>query len=194
MLAGRLGYNADTQPWLRFMISSMYVSLAHALGSSRAHLVKSDKNFCALLKHMRSDLRFHRFRDGSSGAHGKPARTDDSKQEHGCALSQISKRIHRSRKRFQMNRTLRREIRLVYRALQSKWIDPWRPLGHMVPQDPNAAAWSDSSLHAAGGFSYDMGFWWYIKRPQDIAQRTLGSCRRTRVASFSQSTHWSTRP
>ena len=72
-----------------------------------------------------------------------------------------------------MNRTLRREIRLVYHALQSKWIDPWRPLGHMVPRDPSATAWSDSSLSAAGGFSYDMGFWWYIEWPQDIAQRTL---------------------
>ena len=59
----------------------MYVSLAHALGSSRAHLVKSNKNFCALLKHVRSDLRFHRSIDGSSGAHGKPAQTDDSKRE-----------------------------------------------------------------------------------------------------------------
>ena len=43
----------------------------------------------------------------------------------------------------------------------------------MVPRDPSATAWSDSSLSAAGGFSYDMGFWWYIEWPQDIAQRTL---------------------
>ena len=32
-----------------------------------------------------------------------------------------------------MNCTLQREIKLVYHALQSKWIDPLRPLGHMVP-------------------------------------------------------------
>ena len=43
----------------------------------------------------------------------------------------------------------------------------------MVPRDPSATAWSDSSLSAAGGFSYDMGFWWYIEWPQDIAQRTM---------------------
>jgi len=173
VLAGRLGYNADTQPWLKCVMSSMYASLAHALGSSRAHLVRSDRDFRALVKHVRKDLRFHRIRDEGDDAHGKPARTSDSKREHGFALSQTSKRIHHSRKRFQMNRTLRREIKLVHHALQSKWIDPWRPLGHMVPRDPSATAWSDSSLSAAGGFSYDMGFWWYIEWPQDIAQRTL---------------------
>ena len=43
----------------------------------------------------------------------------------------------------------------------------------MVPRDPSVTAWSDSSLHAAGGYSYDMGFLWYIEWPQDIPQCTL---------------------
>ena len=102
VLARRLGYNADTHPWLRFMMSSMYVSLAHALGSSRDHLVKSNKDFRALLKHVRRDLRFHKSRNGDSSAHSKPAQTNDSKREHRFALSQTSKRIHHSRRRFQI--------------------------------------------------------------------------------------------
>ena len=72
-----------------------------------------------------------------------------------------------------MNRTLRREIRLIHDALASDWIDPWRPIGHMIPRDPSGSAWSDSSLHAAGGFSYELGFWWYIEWPEAIKQRTL---------------------
>ena len=60
VLTGRLGYNANTQPWLRFVMSSMYASSAHALGASRAHLVRSDKDFRALTKHVRKDLRFHK--------------------------------------------------------------------------------------------------------------------------------------
>ena len=159
VLAERLGYNADMQPWLRFVMSSIYASLAHALGASRAHLVRPDRDFRALIKHVRKDLRFHKIRDEDLGAHGKPAQTDDSKREHRFALSQTSKRIHHSRKQFQMNRTLHREIRLVYHALQSEWIDPWRPLGHMVPRNPRATSWSDSSLSVAGDFSYGMGFW-----------------------------------
>ena len=80
----------------------MYVSLAHALGSSRDHLVKSNKDFRALLKHVRRDLRFHKSRNGDSSAHSKPAQTNDSKREHRFALSQTSKRIHHSRRRFQI--------------------------------------------------------------------------------------------
>ena len=43
----------------------------------------------------------------------------------------------------------------------------------MVSRDPSATAWSDISLHAAVGYSCDMGFWWYIKWPQDVTQCTL---------------------
>ena len=87
---------------------------------------------------------------------------------HGFALSQTSKRIHHSRKRFEINRTLRREIRLIYDALRSDRISPWRPLGHMINRDPSGGAWSNSCLHAAGGYSYDMGFWSYSRWPDDI--------------------------
>ena len=48
-----------------------------------------------------------------------------------------------------------------------------RPLGHMIPRDPSGVGYSDSCLHAAGGFSYDMGFWWYFEWPQSIQACTL---------------------
>ena len=72
-----------------------------------------------------------------------------------------------------MNQTLRRKIRLVFDALSSHWIDPWQPVGHMIPRDPSGTAWSDSCLHAAGGYSYEMGFWWYLEWPQHIQNHTL---------------------
>ena len=124
----------------------------------RAHLVRSDKTFRTLLKHVRKNARFHK--SGHQDRHGKPAQHDSQKRMHGYALSQTSKKIHHSRTRFPMNRTLRCEIKLISDALCSDWIDPWRPLGHLVSRDPSGTAWSDSSLHAAGGYRYDMGFWW----------------------------------
>ena len=150
-LAGRLGHSAETQPWLRFIMISLYSSLAHALGESRAHLIISDKAFRALLKHVRKDLRFHK--SDHQGHHGKPAQHNSQKQMHGYALLQTSKKIHHSRTRFLMNRTLRCEIKLIFDAFSSDWIDPWRPLEHMIPRDPSGTAWSNSSLHAAGGYS-----------------------------------------
>ena len=153
------------------MTTSLYLSLAHALGESRSHLVRTDSSFRKLLKHVKKDLKFHKTTDDTRN--GKPAQHNAHKRLHGYALLQTSGHIHHSRKGFPMNRTLRREIRLIRDALSSNWIDPWRPIGHRIPRDPSGSAWSDSSLDAAGGFSYELGFWWYLKWPENIRQHTL---------------------
>ena len=49
----------------------------------------------------------------------------------------------------------------------------WRPLGHFVKRSPSAIGDSDSSLHAAGGYSFDMGYWWYLEWPEAIRRSTL---------------------
>ena len=71
-------------------MTSLYSSLAHALGESRAHLVRSDKTFRALLKHVQKDLRFHK--SDNQGYHGKPAQHTSQKRMHGYALLQTSKK------------------------------------------------------------------------------------------------------
>ena len=38
---------------------------------------------------------------------------------------------------------------------------------------PSFRAWSDSCLYAAGGFSSDMGFWWYHEWPDSVRKQTL---------------------
>ncbi len=42
------------------------------------------------------------------------------------------------------------------------------PIAHLVPRDPSAMAYSDSSLHAVGGFSTDLNFWWHLQWPDHI--------------------------
>ena len=49
----------------------------------------------------------------------------------------------------------------------------WRPIGHLIKRSPSGMGDSDSSLHAAGGFSLDMGFWWYWEWPEEIKNSTL---------------------
>ena len=44
---------------------------------------------------------------------------------------------------------------------------------HLVNRSPSAVSYSDSCLHAAGGYSLDLGFWWYIEWPLAIQQSTL---------------------
>ena len=48
-----------------------------------------------------------------------------------------------------------------------------RPIGHFVNRDPSGTGWSDSCLDAAGGFSTDLGFWWYIEWPEKVRKATL---------------------
>jgi len=81
--------------------------------------------------------------------------------------------VHHSNKLFCINKTLKQELQLITAALTSPWIDTSRPIGHMIPRDPSGTGWSDSSLDAAGGYSLDMRFYWYIHWPEQIRRQTL---------------------
>jgi hypothetical protein len=47
------------------------------------------------------------------------------------------------------------------------------PVAHLVPQTPFATTIRDSLLEGAGGFSTMLGFWWHIRFPDEVVQRTL---------------------
>merc|ERR1711983_507038 len=49
-LTGRLGHIGDTAPWLRFMMSHVYTSVASSLRASHTHLCTSRQDFRRLLK------------------------------------------------------------------------------------------------------------------------------------------------
>ena len=69
--------------------------------------------------------------------------------------------------------TLRAELRLISNDLAAEWVMMWRPIGHLIPRIACAVADSDSSLKAAGGFSVELKFWWYIDWPPFIKNFTL---------------------
>ena len=43
----------------------------------------------------------------------------------------------------------------------------------MIPRTPDYQAWGDSSLYAAGGYSLDLNFYWYIQWPQSIQSKSI---------------------
>ena len=59
------------------------------------------------------------------------------------------------------------------RVLQAPHVCLRTPIGHLIRREPSSTAWSDSCLYAAGGFSVDMGFWWYIEWPSEVHKHTL---------------------
>ena len=149
-LTGRLGHIGDTAPWLRFMMSHVYTSVASALRASHAHLCTSRQDFRRLLKMAKATA-----------------------LEISFAQSKMAQMVHKTARSFPIVKSLRAELSLIARALSSDWIEMRRPIGHFVRRDPSGTAWSDSSLDAAGGFSLDMGFWWYIEWPRKVRQWTL---------------------
>ena len=128
----------------------IYASLAHALKASRKRLIRTSKAFRDLLKLIKQN----RVNSVEPVYHGK-------------------KTIHHSRSKYDFNSTLRIELRLIYRIFTSSWVDMTRPIGHMIKREPSAIGYSDSSLRAAGGYSIEMGFWWYIEWPPEVQNHTL---------------------
>ena len=155
-LTGRLGYIAETAPWLRFMMSHLHTSIARALKANNIHLIRTRRDFRRLLQTAKatslSDLDTRRSR---------------------FAASQAAKALHHSRVTHRITVPMRRKLNLIRTALSSDWISMWRPLGHFVKRSPSAIGDSDSSLHAAGGYSFDMGYWWYLEWPEAIRRSTL---------------------
>jgi hypothetical protein len=162
-LAGELCHISTTAPWLSHLLSHIYTSITAALKQSESHLVSTNKDF----RQMLNKLKQHTF----SGRQGSPLARDAL--EASYAASTTASMVHHSHRRFFINRTLRAELQLVESALSSPWIDMSRPIAHFVQRDPSGIAWSDSSLDAAGGYSVDMKFWWYIQWPEEVRQRTL---------------------
>lgn len=157
-LTGRLGHIAGTSPWLKFLMSEVYTSIRACLKLSQDTLVTTSSQFRKALK----------------AAKSTETRSDEDHRRKSFAQSAVAKAIHKNKKRYAMNKTLRWELTFISEALTANWINMARPIGHMVPRrDPRGKALSDSSLHAAGGYSTDLGFYWYLAWPEEVQRLTL---------------------
>ena len=179
-LVGQLGHISETTPWLRFLLSHVYSSVAYALKLSKAHLLCTRKEFRLMIKELKKlQLIFNNWLKDHNSNQVNMIEINKNKSEnqnlrHPAFIMPVtSKAIHKSRRGIEMNKTLREELRLIERALSSDWISLQRPISHMIKRDPSGIGYSDSCLRAAGGFSLDMKFWWYIEWPADVQIRTL---------------------
>lgn len=151
-ITGMLIFIASTAPWLKFLLSHVYTSIASAIGSNKAHLKLTNKQFRLLLKEAKSIV---------------PTR------ESTFAQSETARLIHSCPNTHWINTTLREELHLLTAVLSSREVNMRTPIAHLVRRDPSAMAWSDSSLTASGGYSDSMGYWYYYKWPKEIQSQTL---------------------
>ena len=97
-LAGRLGFVSDTAPWLRFLMSQVYTSIAAAIGYNRAHLYTTQGSFRDMVKMSR--------RGGNARYDNLTLRFDSTAREITFAQSGIGKAIHGAKRTFYLNGTL----------------------------------------------------------------------------------------
>ena len=152
-LTGMLVFIASTAPWLKFMMSHVYTSVAAAINKNYAHLIRTNKQFREFIK-MAKDL-------------------EATSNERTFAQSATARQVHACTNKHWINKTLLQELHLITKALESALISKRAPIGHLIRRDPSATAWSDSCLYAAGGFSTDMRFWWYFEWPPEVRKFTL---------------------
>ena len=62
---------------------------------------------------------------------------------------------------------------MIERALVTDTIIEVCPIAHLIPQTPTGVARSDSSLHSARGYCVFAAFWWYLKWPPEVQERTI---------------------
>ena len=152
-ITGMLIFIAGSAPWLKFMLSQLYTSIAAALGDNTAHLRRTNKQFRQFIKEVKAPTSSARVRSFAQSA--------TARETHAC------------RKTHWLNKTLKEELHLIMQALSSKHLRARIPIAHLVRRDPSAEAWSDSSLLAAGGYSISMQFWWYLEWPPEVKKYTL---------------------
>ena len=80
-----------------------------------------------------------------------------------------------SKDRCPITKELKKELVLLEAIIKNPKINWSTPISHMVVRDPDFAAWGDSSLSQAGGFSHDLKFWWHWEWPNSIQARTLSA-------------------
>ena len=157
-LAGQLGHASFAAPWLKHIMPHVYQSLASALRVNRAHLISTSQSFRYALKQIKR-------------APSLPPLQASLLASFYQAES--ARALHHSTTRHFINRTLRAELGLIRDALNDPTIPTSSPISHLIDRMPLGTAFSDSSLVAAGGYSSDLHFWWFLEWPPSVRHRTL---------------------
>ena len=155
-LTGMLVHISNTAPWLKHLLSQLYTSVAYALQLNKSYLVSTSK----------------RFREQLKIAKQKPL-DDTTAMETTFALSETARKQHNLRKKHFIPPTMREELALIQSALEADNIPKGSPIAHLIPNVWDSEAHGDSSLEAAGGWSTDMQFWWWLDWPDAVQKRTL---------------------
>ena len=159
-MVGKLARLADGANWVHHLLSHVYTSIAAALAENVVLLAESSQEFKDVIRTIRT------------GAFTVASK--DQAKHVTFALKRAARMTHGAKYQYNINSTMRSEIEFFREYLQPDSKILWEtPIALLIPRSPSAIVFGDSSLEGAGGYSVDMGFWWHIKFPDKIVQRTL---------------------
>ena len=160
-LVGKLGRLAEGAPWVRYLVSFLYTSIALALAQNREFLMSSSKEFKKLIAQIKSK----NFAYKTKKNHQKVIL---------FALKKVARQVHRSKLEHNILPSMREEINFFERALKRGTGVSWEsPIAFLIKKTPVSTTFGDACLDAGGGYSLKMKFWWHIQFPDEIVQRTL---------------------
>ena len=160
-MVGKIARLAEGAPWVRYLVSHLYTSIAFALSQNKLFLESSSREFQLLAKKIKSnDFKFESSRD-----HGRVVR---------FALKKAAKMVHHCSREYNIVPSMREELDFLEQSLQPNSGVIWEaPIAFLIKRMPSASTWGDACLEAGGGYSLNLKFWYHVQFPDEIIRRTL---------------------
>ena len=160
-LVGKLARLAEGAPWVRYLVSFLYTSIALALAQNKEFLMSSSAEFQELIFQTKSKNFSHR----TKTSHLKVIL---------FAIKKAARKVHHCKFQHNILPSMREEIDFFEEALKRHSGITWEsPIAFLIKRTPFATTFGDACLDAGGGYSMKMKFWWHIRFPDQIIRRTL---------------------
>ena len=155
-LVGKIGRLREGAPWIRYLVSHLYASIAFALAQNQTFLKSTSVEFqrqikmtkCAGFKNMEPFVRF--------------------------AIKKAAKLVHHCPVEYNIVESMREEIEFFARYLKPDSGVKWEaPIAHLIDRTPFASTFGDACLESGGGYSIKLKLWYFVSFPKDVVLRTL---------------------
>ena len=153
-MVGKLAQLAEGAPWVCYLVSHFYRSIAHALAQNKFTLERSSFEFQQLTKLLKNKD----YRPNS--------KVDEEHKIIRFALKKAARMVHHAPVEYNIIPSMREELDLFANYLEPNSGVAWKtPIAFLIERTPFASSYGDACLDAAGGYLIDLKFWWHVKFP-----------------------------
>jgi hypothetical protein len=89
-------------------------------------------------------------------------------------MKQAETMMHHTMYQYNINKTMHHKLNFFCNKLKPDSHINWEiPIAYLIPCTPFATTIGNSNLDRTGGFSIALRFWWHLRFPDEVIQRTL---------------------